>query len=110
MMYGWVQHRHRTDLPELIVMVDDSASMATVDQDDSVGDPSRGRGRTDGGPSRWERVRQWWERREARLLRELAGRYRGVLAWRRSALLPAAEALMRRLRDTIRARLDHAAA
>lgn len=37
---------------------------------------------------------------------ELAGRYRGVLAWRRSALLPAAEALMRRLRDTIRAQLS----
>ena len=76
MMYGWVQHRHRTDLPELIVMVDDSASMATVDQDDSKDDSSRGRGGTDGGRSRWERVRQWWERRDARLLRELAGRYR----------------------------------
>ena len=40
---------------------------------------------------------------------ELAGRYRGVLAWRRSGLLPAAEALMQRLRDIIRARLDHPA-
>ncbi|MCU0760739.1 MAG: LysR family transcriptional regulator substrate-binding protein [Steroidobacteraceae bacterium] len=34
----------------------------------------------------------------------LAGSYRGVLAWRRSALLPAAAALMQRLRDTIRMR------
>ncbi len=31
----------------------------------------------------------------------LAGTYRGVLAWRRTALLPAAAALMQRLRDTI---------
>jgi DNA-binding transcriptional LysR family regulator len=37
---------------------------------------------------------------------ELAGTYRGVLAWRRSGLLPAAAALMQRLRDTIRARLQ----
>ena len=38
-------------------------------------------------------------------LPELAGTYRGVLAGRRAALLPAAAALMQRLRDTIRARL-----
>ncbi|MFO0904904.1 MAG: hypothetical protein U0939_18000 [Pirellulales bacterium] len=80
MMYGWVQHRHRTDLPELIVMIDDSASMATVDQADLEGDAeddsSRGRGESGGGRSRWERVRQWWERRDAQLLRELAARYR----------------------------------
>ena len=35
MMYGWVQHRHRTDLPELIVVVDDSTSMTTIDRDPS---------------------------------------------------------------------------
>ena len=31
MMYGWVEHRHRTELPELIVAIDSSASMAIVD-------------------------------------------------------------------------------
>lgn len=31
MMYGWVEHRHRTELPELIVAVDISESMALVD-------------------------------------------------------------------------------
>lgn len=36
---------------------------------------------------------------------QLAGTYRGVLAWRRNALLPAAAALMQRLRDTIGVRL-----
>lgn len=36
---------------------------------------------------------------------QLAGTYRGVLAWRRSALLPAAAALMQRLRDIIGVRL-----
>ena len=35
----------------------------------------------------------------------LAGTYRGVLAWRRTALLPAAAALMQRLRDTVRGQL-----
>ena len=31
MMYGWMLHRHRTDLPDLIVILDDSQSMATQD-------------------------------------------------------------------------------
>ncbi len=36
---------------------------------------------------------------------ELDGRYRGMLAWRRDALLPAAQALMNRVRDLVRERL-----
>ena len=38
MLYGWTRQRHRMDLPDLIVAVDNSASMAVVDQDpdDSV--------------------------------------------------------------------------
>jgi len=32
MIYGWARQRHRTDLPDLIVIIDDSESMATVDQ------------------------------------------------------------------------------
>ena len=31
MMHGWVVHRHRVDLPDLIVALDDSLSMATED-------------------------------------------------------------------------------
>jgi uncharacterized membrane protein len=31
MMYGWVEHRHRTELPELIVVIDSSESMSIVD-------------------------------------------------------------------------------
>jgi len=38
-------------------------------------------------------------------LPNFSGTYRGVLAWRRTALLPAAAALMQRLRDTIREQL-----
>ncbi|MCB9937816.1 MAG: hypothetical protein H6823_06210 [Planctomycetaceae bacterium] len=31
MLYGWVEHRHRTELPELVIAVDVSKSMAMVD-------------------------------------------------------------------------------
>ena len=31
MMYGWMLHRHRTDLPDIVILVDDSQSMATAD-------------------------------------------------------------------------------
>ena len=31
MMYGWMQHRHRTDLPDLVVILDDSQSMSVED-------------------------------------------------------------------------------
>ena len=52
MMYGWVVHRHRTELPELVIAVDASESMAVVDvyrdtrvtravQQYFVADPSR---------------------------------------------------------------------
>lgn len=34
MMYGWMQHRHRTELPEVVVAVDASESMAFVDRYD----------------------------------------------------------------------------
>lgn len=36
MLYGWTVQRHRTDLPDVVVILDDSASMGLVDQyDDS---------------------------------------------------------------------------
>lgn len=31
MMYGWMLHRHRTDLPDIVVLLDDSQSMALAD-------------------------------------------------------------------------------
>jgi hypothetical protein len=31
MLYGWVRERHRTDLPDVVIVVDDSASMALED-------------------------------------------------------------------------------
>ncbi len=38
MMYGWMLHRHRTDLPDLVVLIDDSQSMGLEDHYD---DPAR---------------------------------------------------------------------
>jgi len=32
LLYGWMLNRHRTDLPDLVLLLDDSASMATVDE------------------------------------------------------------------------------
>jgi hypothetical protein len=34
MLYGWTIQRHRTDLPDVVVVLDDSASMALVDHYD----------------------------------------------------------------------------
>jgi hypothetical protein len=34
MLYGWVRHRHRTDLPDAVVIIDDSASMSVIDHYD----------------------------------------------------------------------------
>jgi hypothetical protein len=36
MLYGWMRHRHRTDLPDIVVVLDDSASMAVEDHYDSA--------------------------------------------------------------------------
>lgn len=37
LLYGWMLHRHRTDLPDLVLLIDDSGSMATVDEDSDPG-------------------------------------------------------------------------
>lgn len=34
MMYGYMLHRHRTDLPDIVILIDDSESMATLDHYD----------------------------------------------------------------------------
>ncbi len=36
MMYGWMLNRHRTDLPDLVLVVDDSQSMGVVDPIDET--------------------------------------------------------------------------
>jgi hypothetical protein len=36
MLYGWTVQRHRTDLPDVVVVLDDSASMDLVDQYDDA--------------------------------------------------------------------------
>ncbi len=43
MMYGWMRDQYRTDLPDLIIVLDDSQSMAFVDQyeDARVGQQNR---------------------------------------------------------------------
>lgn len=38
MLYGWMRHRHRTDLPDAVVIIDDSASMAIMDHYDKPSD------------------------------------------------------------------------
>ena len=41
MMYGWLWHQHRTDLPDIIVVLDDSESMRIVDHLDKSDIPER---------------------------------------------------------------------
>ena len=41
MMYGWMLLQHRTDLPDLVLAVDTSASMAVVDAYDENPIPAR---------------------------------------------------------------------
>ncbi|HEX5103533.1 MAG TPA: VWA domain-containing protein, partial [Pirellulaceae bacterium] len=36
MLYGWTVQRHRTDLPDVVVILDDSASMGLIDQYDDA--------------------------------------------------------------------------
>jgi hypothetical protein len=37
MLFGWTVQRHRTDLPDVVVILDDSASMALIDKYDESG-------------------------------------------------------------------------
>mgnify|MGYP006277921483 CR=1 FL=1 len=92
MMYGWVQHRHRTDLPELIVVVDDSTSMTTIDRDPSEDAASGGTktnaasgkkgerpaaGARDAASStRFSQVQRWLAADDGGALKELERRYR----------------------------------
>lgn len=80
LLYGWMLHRHRTDLPDLVLLIDDSASMATVD------DYSDAKQRTEltrrlqsaglQQPARIELAKLLLLERDANLLRQLQQRYR----------------------------------
>lgn len=80
LLYGWMLHRHRTDLPDLVLLVDDSGSMATVDDDS---DPRQRAERTRRlqavglqQPARIELAKLLLLENNADLLRQLQQRYR----------------------------------
>jgi hypothetical protein len=80
MLYGWMLQRHRTDLPDLVLMVDDSASMASEDHYDEAGRVERLRERTsEAGLSRISRLnlaKTILLEDDGRLLETLQRRYR----------------------------------
>ena len=79
MMYGWMQHRYRTDLPDLVVMLDDSASMNLEDfysDADLKAELIKRIGRSGFDvPSRWNLARTLLLENDGRLLEELQRRY-----------------------------------
>ena len=68
MLYGWMQFQHRTDLPDLVVIVDDSASMATVDRVVNAVQEE--------GATRLELAKSLLADPQSGLLEQLSGRYR----------------------------------
>lgn len=85
LLYGWMLHRHRTDLPDLVLLIDDSASMATVDDDRDPQQQARLARRLQSAglrqPSRIALAKLLLIERDAGLLRQLQQRYR-VKAYR----------------------------
>jgi hypothetical protein len=80
MWYGWMLHRYRTDLPDVVVMLDDSTSMTTVDRgDDETAQKDLARRLQpvglDGG-SRWNQAKLVLFENDGRLLDELQRKYR----------------------------------
>ncbi len=79
MMYGWLLHRHRTDLPELVVMIDDSQSMGVEDvyEDSAYREQLLRRLDRWGGDSltRLNLAKLFFLEDDARRLRELESRY-----------------------------------
>ncbi len=80
LLYGWMLHRHRTDLPDLVLLIDDSSSMARVDE---VSDAKQRaelarRVRSAGGSdlTRLDLAKMLLLERDADLLRQLQQRYR----------------------------------
>ena len=80
LLYGWMLHRHRTDLPDLVLLIDDSGSMATVDEDSDAGQQAALRRRLQAAglhqPARIELAKLLLLENDAELLRQLQQRYR----------------------------------
>ncbi len=79
MMYGWLLNRYRTDLPDLVLMIDDSQSMALADlyEDSAKRAALVKRLEAAGldGPTRLNLAKLLLLEGDARLLRELQSRY-----------------------------------
>jgi hypothetical protein len=79
MMYGWMRHRHRTDLPDAVIVIDDSASMAVIDHYDKAEDRAavekRVRAARFEEPTRINLAKTLLLERDARLWNELSTRY-----------------------------------
>ena len=79
MLYGWTVQRHRTDLPDVVVVLDDSASMALVDhyEDQALAAQINSRLTAAGldEPSRLNLAKTLLLERDGQLLQRLAERY-----------------------------------
>lgn len=99
MLYGWMRHRHRTDLPDVLVLIDDSQSMNVDDVSDDEQQRSAFQQRVrDAGfrqPTRFALAQTLLLERDARLLETLRQRYNLKLylvgeTARSQSLIPAA--------------------
>ncbi|MFT7643459.1 MAG: hypothetical protein ACI9G1_005224, partial [Pirellulaceae bacterium] len=79
MMYGWMWHRHRTDLPDIVIAIDDSDSMSISDHYDDAALTSRIARELDklglSEQSRLELAKAILLRDNASLIRQLSDRY-----------------------------------
>jgi hypothetical protein len=79
MLYGWMIERHRTDLPDIVVMLDDSESMGLADHYDSSQDHSELARRLAalklGDPTRLNLARLLLLENDASLVTQLSQRY-----------------------------------
>ena len=80
LLYGWMLHRHRTDLPDLVLLIDDSGSMATVDESSDAKEHTELMRRVKSAGlaelSRLDLAKMLLLERDADLLRQLQQRYR----------------------------------
>lgn len=78
MLYGWMLHRHRTELPDLVVLLDDSTSMTSLDHyDEPLRSRLRKRLQASGGGdgTRFELAKLLLLERDAVLLTQLRTHY-----------------------------------
>lgn len=79
MLYGWMRHQHRTDLPDAVVIIDDSASMEVIDQyetsEDRAATEKRVRAIGESQPSRLNLAKTILLENDRALYSELTQRY-----------------------------------